>query len=682
MIGIGIDTGGTCTDAVIYDLDTKEILATGKTLTTKSNLEIGIGKALDELPEELLKKAESVSLSTTLATNACVENKGSRAKLLIIGTTEEMIHQLEQILTGYGINDLSQLIVLDAKPENLYAEPYDPDWDDLRRRVPELFYDCDAVGIVQTYPDANGGRFEMTALRILREELTIPLTIAYDISQETDILKVCASTLLNARLIPLIAEFMEAVHNVMKARGLDVPISIVRSDGTLMSEDMARTQPVETLLCGPAASVIGGCELAKTDDVIVVDMGGTTTDLAIVKNGSPVMARKGIMIGQYQTAIKGLDAQAISLGGDTAVRFRDGEIFLDSERIIPVSVLASENPGVLKAINKLVIWKDRHTRWIHEFFVLQKDISGKPGYSEYEHRICEALKDGPLIAKDFVEKTEGDLYHLNTERLEQEGVIIRSGLTPTDIMVLKGDFELYDKAAAEELVKYFALNVKADAEQIPDIIYELVTKRMYKSIGAFILRHQYPKKQEFFSNENLDTLLEAFYEQACCRTEDLGFEHTGINAYQGDEVVKMALTAPMPIVGIGAPIHVFLDTVAKLLGTKAILSEYSHVANALGAIAGRRLVRIDLPITVKYSGGTRIGYSFAADCQRYMIINEGEALARAEKILMDTIRKRAAFQGLGDEPFVELTYEEKRLGNPKTGLLLEIVIHAEARAEE
>ncbi|MBR3643830.1 MAG: hypothetical protein IKN57_10005, partial [Parasporobacterium sp.] len=215
MIGIGIDTGGTCTDAVIYDLDTKEILATGKTNTTKSNLEIGIGKALDQLPQDLLMQAESFALSTTLATNACVENKGSRAKLLFIGTNEGMIQQIQEILLQYGIDDLSQLIVLDAKPENMYSEPYDPDWEDLKRRSPELFSECDAIGIVQTYPDANGGRFELTALRILREELTIPLTIAYEISQETDILKVCASTLLNARLIPLITEFMKAVHNVM-----------------------------------------------------------------------------------------------------------------------------------------------------------------------------------------------------------------------------------------------------------------------------------------------------------------------------------------------------------------------------------------------------------------------------------------------------------------------------------
>ena len=91
MTGIGIDTGGTCTDAVIYDFETKAILAAGKTLTTKENLEIGIANALDQLPEDLLAQAESLALSTTLATNACVENKGCRAKLLIIGTSPDII---------------------------------------------------------------------------------------------------------------------------------------------------------------------------------------------------------------------------------------------------------------------------------------------------------------------------------------------------------------------------------------------------------------------------------------------------------------------------------------------------------------------------------------------------------------------------------------------------------------
>ena len=95
MLGIGIDTGGTCTDAVIYDFDSRQILAGGKTRTTRDHLETGIAAALDALPQELLERCEMIALSTTLATNACVENKGARAKLLMLGFDWEMIEHLK-----------------------------------------------------------------------------------------------------------------------------------------------------------------------------------------------------------------------------------------------------------------------------------------------------------------------------------------------------------------------------------------------------------------------------------------------------------------------------------------------------------------------------------------------------------------------------------------------------------
>ena len=90
-IGIGIDTGGTCTDAVIYDFDNREILAHAKSLTTKEDLTIGILNSLNQLPFNLVKCATQVSLSTTLATNACVEGKGGRAKLILYGADEDYV---------------------------------------------------------------------------------------------------------------------------------------------------------------------------------------------------------------------------------------------------------------------------------------------------------------------------------------------------------------------------------------------------------------------------------------------------------------------------------------------------------------------------------------------------------------------------------------------------------------
>ena len=115
MLGVGIDTGGTCTDAVIYDMESRKILCGGKALTTKENLEIGIANALDTLPPELVKQAESLALSTTLATNAAVENKGCRAKLLLIGFDPSIMEHVKDIYASYGFRDMDQFIIIDAK---------------------------------------------------------------------------------------------------------------------------------------------------------------------------------------------------------------------------------------------------------------------------------------------------------------------------------------------------------------------------------------------------------------------------------------------------------------------------------------------------------------------------------------------------------------------------------------
>ncbi|MDO4865006.1 MAG: hydantoinase/oxoprolinase family protein [Clostridia bacterium] len=663
MIGIGIDTGGTCTDAVIYDFETRKVLAAGKALTTKENLEIGIANALDQLPEALLKQAESLALSTTLATNACVENKGCRAKLLVIGTSPDIIASLRKELSDHGISDMSQLIVLDARPENLFSNPYDPDWEALEESIPELFSDCDSVGIVQAYPNANGGRFEFTALRILKKHLTIPLTIAYDICKEISFMRICASTLLNARLIPLISEFLRAVHRVMARRGLDIPILIVRSDGVLMSEEMALTRPVETLLCGPAASVVGGLELSKADDAIVLDMGGTTTDIAMVRRRNPIMTGDGVMIGQYRTSVRGVDARAVSLGGDTAVRYDSDGLYLDTVRIIPVSVLADAYPCVVGELKKLAASDRQHTRMSHEFYVLQRDIFGKAGFTAEEQALCGALKDGPVITNKLAGKLGLDVYQLNTKRLEQEGVVIKSGITPTDMMVLKGDLALYDPTAAEEALKYVAKSTHIPAEQIPDRVYEMVVKAMYKHLGGFLLHQQYPGQKSRFAPEHTEALLEALYEQA---------------KGHGGGIAGLSLKTPLPLVGIGAPIHVFLPEVARLFGTRAILNEYSGVANALGAACSQRVTRLDVNVFVN-STDAKGGYYVMADCRKHLFRDLEDAVAFGRKTAEAEIREKAALQGIGEDMEIELTVEHDIFDNK---VYLGCVVHAEARPFE
>ena len=669
MLGIGIDTGGTCTDAVVYDLDTKEILGAGKALTTKSHLDTGIANVLDCLPQELVKKAEFLALSTTLATNACVENKGARAKLLMIGFDPKMIEHLKDIYASYGFRDLTQFIILDAKVENLFPDAFDPDWEDLKKKAPEYFSDCDSVGIVQKHPRANGGRFELTARQILLDTLSVPITMAYDISNEIDILKTCAGTMLNARLIPLISEFMDAVHHVMEERHLQIPLSIVRSDGTLMSEEMAKTYPVETLLCGPAASVVGGSELSRESSGIIVDMGGTTTDIALIHDKEPVLATDGIHIGQWKTMVNGLYVDTFGLGGDTAVRYENNHIFLDIVRVIPLSVLASQYDHVLPALHDLASRRRFHTCWIHEFYVLQKDISDKSGYTEEEQKLCAILKEKPLITLELSEKMGMDPHFLPVERLEQDGILMKSGLTPTDMMVLKGDFTKYDPAAADAALHCLFANVKEPLDHIPDLVYELVIRRMYQNLGRIILQQQYPKQKAFFKEDYLKPMLDCFYEQA-----KNAADHPADTCWDA----QLSLSTPLPLIGVGAPIHVFLPRVAALLHTKAVVPEYAGVANALGAVTSQKVTCCDLTIKAEYDGGSCKGYSLFENGERYLFEEPEDAIIFGKEVLLRAVKKRALLQGLGENPHVDIRTEENRIGHSEEGLLLEIFLHATA----
>ena len=670
MLGIGIDTGGTCTDAVIYDFDAKAILGYGKTLTTRENLETGIAAALDQLPQDLLKKAEIAALSTTLATNACMEDKGARAKLLMIGFHPETVENLKDTYAAYGLKDLSKCEILDGKVEGVYQNAYDPDWNDLRKRAAESFGDADSVGIVQMHPRSNGGRFERTAYRILKEALQVPITVSYEISNETDILKTAAGTMLNARLIPLIDEFMQAVRNVMEERGLHIPLSIVRSDGTVMSEEMAQRYPVETILCGPAASVVGGSALAGCEDGIVVDMGGTTTDIAIVRGREPVLADGGIRIGQWKTMVKGLYADTFGLGGDTAVRFKKGRLYLDTVRVIPLCVLASRYDHVIPSLRELIEKKRAHSRQLHEFFVLVKDISAKSGYTAQEYAICEALREKPLISLDLSERMGRDLRFLDTSRLEEEGVIIKSGLTPTDMMVIKGDYTEYDAAAPLAAIDTLTANIIHSPEEIPDLVYEMVFRRMYFRLGRLLLMRQFKKTKAFRDKAYSDAFLEACYEQAKVSLD----ENRKAEADEG--FAGLELSCRLPLIGVGAPIHVFLPRVAALLHTKALIPVYAKVANALGAAVSRKVLHTALVIKAEYEDAELKGFSVYEDGEKHLFEDQEEAVAFGKEVIRHTAGRWGALQGIGEDTQIEFTVTENRLGHQKDGILFEVVVHA------
>ena len=466
--GIGIDTGGTFTDAVIFDLDNKYVLSSSKSQTTHDNLSVGILGALDGLDTVLARQAHIICLSTTLDTNACVEDKGALSKLLFIGVNPKAV---AWVGADAGL-DQTELICY-APDEGLTSPEQ---WEDFLKEHADWFSDAQALGIVALNADKDQGAAEKAARDAILSHYDFPVICGYELGNELNSIRRGASALLNGRLIRVLTDFLAAVRIALDARQIHAPIAIMSSDGTLMSTGFTKEHPVETILCGPAASVSGGKAFSDTENAVIVDMGGTTTDIALIRGGMPVKAKKGVQIGKWRTAVKGVFVHTLGLGGDSAIRIhrKTKELYLDHRRVVPLCSAAMHYPQMIDKLATLLKNTDRHTLMLHEFFLGLKNIEDDPRYTEKERNLSKCLKDGPLSFQETAKVMEMDIYNLHLERLERENVIIRCGLTPTDIMHLKGDFREFAEPAARLGAAFVANCRDMTVEELCDWVYNEV----------------------------------------------------------------------------------------------------------------------------------------------------------------------------------------------------------------
>ncbi len=138
-----------------------------------------------------------------------------------------------------------------------------------------------------------------------------------------DAVKRATTAILNAHLIPIIHQLIESVKRVFQEQNIVAPLMIVKGDGSLMSESVIQDRPIETILSGPAASVIGAKYLleqsGEVQNAVIVDIGGTTTDIALLKEGLPRLNPNGARVGNWQTNVIAIDIRTIALGGDSQI---------------------------------------------------------------------------------------------------------------------------------------------------------------------------------------------------------------------------------------------------------------------------------------------------------------------------------------------------------------------------
>ena len=669
MIGIGIDTGGTCTDAVAFDMVEGRILASAKSQTTHDHLEIGIGSSLDKLPEELLHQASFLALSTTLATNACVENKGGKVFMIFIGVSEKVVRYSYR---EYGFESLDDILFVEGNAK----EHTEPGWDLFEMEITERLSAYDSVAIAQMNAEENDGAYEQKAAELIRKQSTIPVVCAYHLFHDRNVIQRGASALLNARLLPVIDEFLEAVRCSMRLRNLNCPVVIMRSDGSLMNETYARNHPVETLLCGPAASVMGGAYLGHYPKSVIIDMGGTTSDIALVKENLPVRAENGIQIGSWRTFVKGLYVDTFGLGGDSEICYHESELFLSDRRVMPLCILAAQYPDIFRVLDNLDedYWKG-HSKPMYSFYIKQKDIVGNPRYTEEEQMLVKLLEHGPLSLAETAHALHTDVYRLNLQRLEDEGIILRSGLTPTDMMCIRGDFTLYDAKASRLAAAFLAKSTHHTEAEIPSLVYELVEKKLYKNIVRILLEDRFRRNKSYVYTDEIDLLVEDCFQLSKSKLSQKGEEGS-------NHLIQTLFQSDAVLVGVGAPIHVFLPEVAKLLGTTCFIPPEAGVTNALGAVIGDIRAEVVIQIKANYEMNSeeeaKSGYYVYGVKEPQIFEKYEEALAYAKENGEAAARKKALERGAVEISNVLFREEQQNAMAYGMNLFLGSEVHVEA----
>jgi len=563
-LALGIDTGGTYTDAVLVDHESGDVIASAKALTTYRDLSLGIGQAVTAVLTGRRDVAPGrvglVSLSTTLATNAIVEGRGSPITLVLIGYDTRLIRQY-----GFERELVTDDVVYLAGGHDGRGDELQPlDEGALRQAVLARRDKVEAFAVSSFFSVRNPAH-ELRARAVIEELTGLPVTCRHELTTRLNSVRRATTTALNARLIPLLKDLIGTVQSTLSAQGIEAPLMVVRGDGSLMRSDWALRRPIETILSGPAASVVGAWHLARHGDVWVVDVGGTTTDIAALLDGRPKLSPDGAQVGRWRTMVEAADVRTVGLGGDSEVLVAaDGRFSIGPRRVVPLCLLAQEYPDAIRELERQTLLADADGR-AAGFAFLQRET--EMSVSRDDESLLESLGSG---AKSLVWLAEHFRYGSLTrrlQRLERQRLVMRSGFTPTDALHVLGRLSVWNRRASELGAELLASHRGISVQEFCQEIVEGVSARVTTELVTKVL-----SDEALAPDWEREGTAAAMLERALGRvpSSDLGCDF------------KLG----RPVVAIGAPATAYLPRVADQLHTDVYIPPHADVANAVGAVAG------------------------------------------------------------------------------------------------
>jgi N-methylhydantoinase A/oxoprolinase/acetone carboxylase beta subunit len=557
--GLGVDTGGTFTDAVIVDLDDFTVMAKRKSPTTYEDLSIGLYNSVDAVLSAVDIKPSDISLvgiSTTLATNSVLEGRGGEVGLILIGWDP---------MSPVSFGEKNQVFVkggYDAKGRAINSLSL----DEVTEAIKKASVGVDALAISGLFANLNST--QERKVKDLAIKLTgLPTVAGHELSAELGIGLRAETAVLNGKLIPIVSKFFDDVKKTFEEKGIFAPIMVYKGDGSVMTIDKAKLYPVQTILSGPAASSMGGKILSGENDCVIVDIGGTSTDIAVVEEGYPQIQYMGAEIGGWRTRVKAVDMYTIALGGDSKISVIDSKFAFGPQRVVPLCIFSEKYPDIIA--------KTMHTN-ICDYYCLNEGFD-RDSLDDRKKRIVDGMAGkGAMDLMEGMNSTDG-LWDIGEDlgELVKERIIVASSITPTDIMVYQEMFQCGDyegsRAGIHAIAEKFGMTERQAATVMMDEIHVNIAEAVLTKLIDDDMRGWYNRETAMFLRR--------------------------MSSLNKKGLLKMLPKIDVPIVGIGAPAKFLMYDIGERLGTKAVFPEDFDVGNAIGAVSSKVVESLSATVT-------------------------------------------------------------------------------------
>ncbi len=581
---LGIDTGGTYTDAVLFH-ETDGVIAKAKSLTTRHDLAVGIAGAVDAVIADAgvpVTAIGLVSLSTTLATNALVEGQGGRAGLVMIGFGPDDLKR-DGLAEALG----SDPVLFLPGGHNVHGNENPLDLTALEDALPELAKTVSSFAIAGYFAVRNPAH-EIRVRDRIRELSHLPVTCSHELSSKLGGPRRALTTLLNARLVSMIDRLVGACEGFLATRGIAAPMMVVRGDGALISAAEAKLRPIETILSGPAASLVGARYLTGFDDAVVSDIGGTTTDVAIMDAGRPRLDADGAVVGGYRTMVEAVAMRTYGLGGDSEVKINDRGLVagfeLGPRRLLPLSLAAhAHGEAVLDVLEQQL--RAPHLARNAGRFAMRTGVPDHlaSGLTPLEQALFDRIGNTPLALDKLLTVNS---QKATLDRLVARGLVHLSGLTPSDAMHVLGRQNQWNAEAAQ-LGLALAMRLKdgsgraiaSSIEELAQKIVDRLTRQSAEVILAACLAED--------GVADLDPARSISIDRALRRASG---------------IARFAVSLDRPLIGLGASAPVYYPAIGAMLASETTIPAHSDVANAVGAVVGQVRASATVFVTMPEDG--------------------------------------------------------------------------------